>query len=70
MVSLVSCGAINWDITLYVEQFARPGEEVRVLRIDRIPGGTGANVAVAAARILGPGEVCLLYTSPSPRDRG
>ena len=60
MVSLVSCGAINWDITLYVEQFARPGEEVRVLRIDRIPGGTGANVAVAAARILGPGEVAFV----------
>ena len=30
----------------------------------------GAGSHVAAALMLGGGEICLLYTSPSPRDRG
>ena len=53
-------GAINWDINLFVERFPRIGEEVPVERIMRVPGGKGANVAVAAARLLGRGQVALI----------
>jgi ribokinase len=54
------CGAINWDISCFVQHLPAPGEEVTVKRIIRVSGGTGANVAVAAARILGAEEVALI----------
>ncbi len=60
MPKLLICGAINWDTCLFVERLPLPGEEVRVREIKPVSGGTGANVAVAAARILGPGEVALV----------
>jgi len=60
MTKLVVCGAINWDITCFVEHLPVPGEEVTVKRITRVSGGTGGNVAVAAARILGPEQVALI----------
>jgi len=60
MVSLVVCGAINWDISCFVERLPVPGEEVTVKRITRVSGGTGGNVAVAAARILGAKKVALI----------
>jgi ribokinase len=60
MVSLVVCGAINWDISCFVEQLPVPGEEVTIKHITRVSGGTGGNVAVAAARILGAKEVALI----------
>ncbi len=60
MVKLVVCGAINWDVSCFVEHLPTPGEEVTVKHITRVPGGTGANVAVAAARILGPKQVALI----------
>jgi ribokinase len=60
MVSLVVCGAINWDISCFVEQLPVPGEEVIAEHITRVSGGTGGNVAVAAARILGTKEVALI----------
>jgi ribokinase len=60
MVSLVVCGAINWDISCFVERLPVPGEEVIVKHITRVSGGTGGNVAVAAARILGAKEVALI----------
>jgi len=60
MVRLVVCGAINWDISCFVERLPSPGEEVRVKHITRVSGGTGGNVAVAAARILGAKEVALI----------
>ena len=53
MPRLLICGAINWDTTLFVEKLPGPGEEVRVERILSVPGGKGANAAVAASRILG-----------------
>jgi len=53
-------GAINWDINLFVSRFGRPGEEVPVPKIERVPGGKGANVAVAAARILGKDECAMV----------
>lgn len=45
-------GAINWDVTLFVDELPSPGEEVRVKSIMNVPGGKGANTAVAAARML------------------
>jgi len=60
MVSLVVCGAINWDISCFVERLPVPGEEVTIKHITRVSGGTGGNVAVAAARILGAEEVALI----------
>lgn len=60
MVQVVVAGAINWDINLFARRFPKAGEETPVLRITRVPGGKAANVAVAAARILGPGQVGIL----------
>ncbi len=59
-VELVCCGAINWDINLFMERLPRTGEEVQVQQIRRVSGGTAANVAVAAARILGPARVAFI----------
>lgn len=49
---VVAVGAVNWDITLFVESLPSPGQEVTVSEVARVPGGTAANVAVAAARLL------------------
>jgi len=53
-------GAINWDISVFEERFARPGEEVPVREVEEFSGGKGANVAVACARILGRGRVAFI----------
>jgi len=60
MANLVVCGAINWDISCFVEQLPVPGEEVTIRYITRVSGGTGGNIAVAAARILGAKKVALI----------
>jgi ribokinase len=60
VVSLVVCGAINWDVSCFVDRLPVPGEEVVAEYITRVSGGTGGNVAVAAARILGAKEVALI----------
>jgi ribokinase len=60
MARLVVCGAINWDISCFVERLPVPGEEVVIRNITRVSGGTGGNIAVAAARILGAKEVALI----------
>ena len=57
---LLVCGAINWDTTLFVDDLPGPGEEVKVNRVLSVPGGKGANTAVAAARILGENEVGII----------
>jgi len=57
---LAITGALNWDINLFVKQLPLSGQEVVVEKIDRVPGGKGGNVSVAASRILGPGRVALL----------
>ena len=43
----------------------------RAARMGRNPQ-TGASIQIAASKGVGfkPGKACLLYTSPSPRDRG
>lgn len=60
MANLVVCGAINWDISCFVERLPVPGEEVTIKHISRVSGGTGGNIAVAAARILGAKKVALI----------
>ncbi len=60
MFDLITCGAINWDINLFMVRLPRPGEEVPVKEIQRVSGGTAANVAVASARILGSNHVAFI----------
>ncbi len=57
---LLVTGALNWDLNLFVKRLPKSGEEVVVERIERVPGGKGGNVSVAAARILGPNRVALM----------
>ncbi len=59
MARLLVSGATNWDTLCLVDHLPTPGEEVTCDAVSEMPGGTGANIAVAAARILGPGEVAL-----------
>jgi ribokinase len=60
LVDLICCGAINWDINFFMDRLPRTGEEVPVNEIQRVSGGTAANVSVAAARIMGPGKVAFI----------
>jgi ribokinase len=57
---LTVIGAVNWDISIFEDRFARPGEEVPVKQVEEFSGGKGANVAVASARILGKGRVAFV----------
>ena len=52
-------GAVNWDVTLFVEKFPAKGDEVILKRITRVPGGKAGNTAVAAARLLGPNQAAV-----------
>ena len=48
---LAVVGSINLDLVVRVERWPRPGETVSGASLERIPGGKGANQAVAAARL-------------------
>jgi ribokinase len=43
-------GSLNIDLVTTVDTHPRPGETVRGTGLDRLPGGKGANQALAAAR--------------------
>ena len=43
-----------------MNDFREVGEEVVVKQVTRVPGGKGANVAVAAARLLGPNQAAII----------
>ena len=60
MLRVLIIGAINWDINLFVKKFPKKGEEILVDGLTRVPGGKAANVAVAAARLLGPDRAAVL----------
>jgi len=47
---VVVVGGIDMDITISVERHPRPGEEISGWDLTFLPGGKGANQAVAAAR--------------------
>ncbi|MDX6485312.1 MAG: ribokinase [Gaiellaceae bacterium] len=48
---LTVVGSINLDLVARTERLPRPGETVTDATFSRIPGGKGANQAVAAARL-------------------
>jgi ribokinase len=48
---LTVVGSINLDFVVQAERLPRPGETVSGARFSRVPGGKGANQAVAAARL-------------------
>jgi ribokinase len=48
---LTVVGSINLDLVARVERLPQPGETLTGASLERIPGGKGANQAVAAARI-------------------
>ena len=48
---LTVVGSINVDLVARVERLPKPGETVGGAEFQRIPGGKGANQAVAAARL-------------------
>jgi ribokinase len=48
---LTVVGSINLDLVVRAERLPRPGETVSGARFARVPGGKGANQAVAAARL-------------------
>jgi ribokinase len=50
-VELTVVGSINLDLVARVERLPRPGETIAASTFDRVPGGKGANQAVAAARL-------------------
>jgi ribokinase len=50
-VELTVVGSINLDLVARVEHLPRPGETVAGVDFARVPGGKGANQAVAAAKL-------------------
>jgi ribokinase len=48
---LTVVGSINLDLVARADRLPRPGETVSGARFSRVPGGKGANQAVAAARL-------------------
>jgi ribokinase len=50
-IGLTVVGSVNLDLVTRVERLPRPGETLTGATLSRVPGGKGANQAVAAARL-------------------
>ncbi len=50
-MSLTVVGSINLDLVARVPRLPRPGETIAAAGVERVPGGKGANQALAAARL-------------------
>lgn len=48
---VIGLGALNYDILYVVERIAAGGEEVGILDVKKVPGGSAANTIVALARL-------------------
>lgn len=53
MASIIIVGSVNMDLVVRTPRFALPGETVMGHGFDTVPGGKGANQAVAARRLGG-----------------
>lgn len=53
MSKILVIGSVNMDLVVRTPRFARPGETLMGLGFDTVPGGKGANQAVAACRLGG-----------------
>jgi ribokinase len=49
--SIAVVGSINLDLVARCERLPEPGETIQATTFERVPGGKGANQAVAAARL-------------------
>jgi len=49
--SITVVGSVNLDLVARVEELPRPGETITGATFERVPGGKGANQAVACARL-------------------
>ncbi len=49
--SITVVGSVNLDLVARVDELPRPGETVTGATFERVPGGKGANQAVACARL-------------------
>lgn len=48
---VIGLGALNYDVLYAVERIARGGEEVGILDVKKVPGGSAANTIVALSRL-------------------
>lgn len=58
--TIVVVGSLNMDLVVRTARLPRPGETVRGYDFQTAPGGKGANQAVAAGRLAGPGVRVLM----------
>lgn len=48
---VIGLGALNYDVLYVVERIARGGEEVGIIDVKKVPGGSAANTIVALSRL-------------------
>ncbi len=51
MKNILTVGSINMDLVVNADKFPRPGETINGYKFSEIPGGKGANQAIAAKRM-------------------